>query len=166
MFAVEAAIVVGADGARSTVADRVTAPIERAGTGATGVVYGYWSGLDADGYEWIYRPSAAAGIIPTNDDQTCVSRRPARPASAPAGSTFFARSSPRPRPTSPPESTPPTAPSGVRSFKGRPGFIRRSWGSGWALVGDAGYWKDPISVHGLTDALRDAELLADRDRLH
>ena len=48
----------------------------------------------------------------------------------------------------------------MRSFRGRPGFIKRSWGSGWALVGDAGYWKDPISVHGLTDALRDAELLA------
>jgi 2-polyprenyl-6-methoxyphenol hydroxylase-like FAD-dependent oxidoreductase len=27
-------------------------------------------------------------------------------------------------------------------------------------VGDAGYFKDPISAHGLTDALRDAELLA------
>ena len=33
-------------------------------------------------------------------------------------------------------------------------------GSGWALVGDAGYFKDPLSAHGLTDALRDAELLA------
>jgi flavin-dependent dehydrogenase len=29
-----------------------------------------------------------------------------------------------------------------------------------ALVGDAGYYKDPITVHGITDALRDAELLA------
>ena len=48
----------------------------------------------------------------------------------------------------------------MRTFKGLPGFIRRPWGPGWALVGDAGYWKDPISVHGLTDALRDAELLA------
>jgi len=33
------------------------------------------------------------------------------------------------------------------------------WGPGWALVGDAGSWKDPISAHGLTDALRDAEQL-------
>ena len=29
---------------------------------------------------------------------------------------------------------------------------------GWALVGDAGWWKDPLSTHGITDALRDAEL--------
>jgi 2-polyprenyl-6-methoxyphenol hydroxylase-like FAD-dependent oxidoreductase len=28
------------------------------------------------------------------------------------------------------------------------------------LVGDAGYFKDPITAHGITDALRDAELLA------
>jgi 2-polyprenyl-6-methoxyphenol hydroxylase-like FAD-dependent oxidoreductase len=29
------------------------------------------------------------------------------------------------------------------------------------LVGDAGYFKDPITTHGMTDALRDAELLTD-----
>jgi flavin-dependent dehydrogenase len=28
-------------------------------------------------------------------------------------------------------------------------------------VGDAGYFKDPITAHGISDALRDAELLAD-----
>jgi flavin-dependent dehydrogenase len=38
--------------------------------------------------------------------------------------------------------------------------VRRSIGPGWALVGDAGYFKDPATSHGLTDALRDAELLA------
>ena len=42
-----------------------------------------------------------------------------------------------------------------------PGYIRHSFGPGWALVGDAGYYKDPITTHGLTDALRDAELLSD-----
>jgi 2-polyprenyl-6-methoxyphenol hydroxylase-like FAD-dependent oxidoreductase len=28
-------------------------------------------------------------------------------------------------------------------------------------VGDAGHWKDPYAAHGITDALRDAELLTD-----
>jgi flavin-dependent dehydrogenase len=28
-------------------------------------------------------------------------------------------------------------------------------------VGDAGYFKDPLTAHGISDALRDAELLAD-----
>jgi flavin-dependent dehydrogenase len=47
-----------------------------------------------------------------------------------------------------------------RSFPGRAGHLRRAQGPGWALVGDAGYYKDPIVAHGITDALRDAELLA------
>jgi 2-polyprenyl-6-methoxyphenol hydroxylase-like FAD-dependent oxidoreductase len=33
-------------------------------------------------------------------------------------------------------------------------------GPGWALVGDAGYHRDPVTGHGITDAFRDAELLA------
>jgi hypothetical protein len=31
---------------------------------------------------------------------------------------------------------------------------------GWAVVGDADYHRDPITGHGMTDAFRDAELLA------
>jgi flavin-dependent dehydrogenase len=38
---------------------------------------------------------------------------------------------------------------------------RKPFGPGWALVGDAGYHKDPITAQGITDAFRDAELLAD-----
>jgi flavin-dependent dehydrogenase len=38
--------------------------------------------------------------------------------------------------------------------------MRQAYGPGWALVGDAGYFKDPLTAHGITDALRDAELLA------
>jgi flavin-dependent dehydrogenase len=48
----------------------------------------------------------------------------------------------------------------LRGFAGTVGYFRQSWGPGWALVGDAGYFKDPITAHGITDALRDAELLA------
>ena len=40
------------------------------------------------------------------------------------------------------------------------GYFRQSTGPGWALVGDAGYFKDPLTAHGITDALIDAELLA------
>jgi flavin-dependent dehydrogenase len=39
-------------------------------------------------------------------------------------------------------------------------FFRRPFGPGWALVGDAGYTKDPITAQGITDAFRDAELCA------
>jgi flavin-dependent dehydrogenase len=37
--------------------------------------------------------------------------------------------------------------------------MRRPFGHGWALVGDAGYHRDSLTAHGITDALRDAELL-------
>jgi flavin-dependent dehydrogenase len=47
-----------------------------------------------------------------------------------------------------------------RGFAGIRGYYRRPWGDGWALVGDAGYFRDPITTHGITDAFRDAELLA------
>jgi flavin-dependent dehydrogenase len=39
--------------------------------------------------------------------------------------------------------------------------VRDAAGPGWSLVGDAGYHRDPITGHGITDAFRDAELLAD-----
>jgi 2-polyprenyl-6-methoxyphenol hydroxylase-like FAD-dependent oxidoreductase len=41
-----------------------------------------------------------------------------------------------------------------------PFYYRKPFGPGWALVGDAGYHKDPITAQGITDAFRDAELLA------
>jgi flavin-dependent dehydrogenase len=47
---------------------------------------------------------------------------------------------------------------GMRDF---PNFFRQSYGDGWALVGDAGYHKDPIIAQGISDAFRSAEWLAD-----
>lgn len=155
-----ARLVVGADGLRSTVARRVHAAIERAGTGAGAVVYGYWSDLDTDGYEWIYRPGAVAGVIPTNHGQACVfaGATPARIGHGGLGVLRGIVGDAAPDVAARLDAA--SAPSGLRTFTGCPGYIRRSWGPGWALVGDAGYWKDPLSAHGLTDALRDAELLA------
>jgi len=152
--------VVGADGTGSVVAASVGAPIERQGTGATAVVYGYWPGLELAEYRWVFRPDACAGAIPTNDGETCIFVA-ASPSRIGRGGLDVLRAVLG-------EASPElaariagTAPArGVRRHGGRPGYLRRPWGSGWALVGDAGYWKDPISAHGLTDALRDAELLA------
>ena len=45
-------------------------------------------------------------------------------------------------------------------MQGRRSFFRKPYGPGWALVGDAGYLKDPICGTGIDDALRDAELLS------
>jgi 2-polyprenyl-6-methoxyphenol hydroxylase-like FAD-dependent oxidoreductase len=155
-----ARLVVGADGVRSTVAARVGAPIDRTGTGATAVSYGYWSGVAIDGYEWIFRPNACAGVIPTNHGQVCVFAAATADLVGSGGVALIEAVLAAAAPDVAAEVAAGVTPTGTRTFAGRPGFLRRSWGPGWALVGDAGYWKDPISAHGLTDALRDAELLA------
>jgi flavin-dependent dehydrogenase len=159
-LAIDAGIVVGADGLRSRIASSVGAPIERVGTGATAVLYGYWSELDTDGYEWVYRPGAVAGVIPTNGGEACVfaGGKPARIRGG--GIEVLREVLEAASPELAARVAAAMAPPNVRRFAGPPGFFRRCWGPGWALVGDAGYWKDPIGVHGLTDALRDAELLA------
>ncbi len=155
---ITAALVIGADGRRSTLARLVSASITHHATHTTACAYGYYRGLPCRGYEWAYRTSGMAGLIPTNDG-TCVfvAQQPGRIGRHRAGlEAAVADASPElaerlrvAEPTSP-----------VRTFVGQPGYLRQPWGPGWALVGDAGSWKDPISAHGLTDALRDAELLA------
>jgi 2-polyprenyl-6-methoxyphenol hydroxylase-like FAD-dependent oxidoreductase len=37
------------------------------------------------------------------------------------------------------------------------GGFRKPYGPGWALIGDAGYDKDPITAQGISDAFLDAE---------
>jgi 2-polyprenyl-6-methoxyphenol hydroxylase-like FAD-dependent oxidoreductase len=159
-LALSADLVIGADGLRSTIADRVGASVETVGTGSGGVVYGYWADVDADGYEWAYRPGSAAGLIPTNDDLTCVFAGADPVRIGRGGPTVLEDVVRQASPAIGERIAAGRAPARVRTFTGRPGYLRRSWGPGWALVGDAGSWKDPISAHGLTDALRDAELLA------
>ena len=44
---------------------------------------------------------------------------------------------------------------------GVPNFFRKPFGPGWALVGDAGYTKDPVTAQGISDAFRSAEWCAD-----
>jgi len=41
------------------------------------------------------------------------------------------------------------------------GYFRQAAGPGWALLGDAGNFKDPSPAQGIADALRQAERLAD-----
>jgi 2-polyprenyl-6-methoxyphenol hydroxylase-like FAD-dependent oxidoreductase len=39
-------------------------------------------------------------------------------------------------------------------------FMREPYGSGWALVGDAGLTMDPCTAAGINNAFRDADFLA------
>src|SRR4051812_10947089 len=50
--------------------------------------------------------------------------------------------------------------SQVRVFRHMPNQLRQPVGPGWALVGDAGYFRDALPGYGIADAFRDAEQLA------
>ncbi len=156
--------VIGADGMRSTVARLVAAPDLIRGRSRSSVVYGYWKGLGIDDFRFYYRPGVSAGVIPTHDGNACVfavtpPRRFTEEISREieAGyhrvlaecSTELASAMTSARPM-----------GSLRGFPGAHGFLRQCYGEGWALVGDAGYFRDPLTAHGITDALRDAELLA------
>jgi 2-polyprenyl-6-methoxyphenol hydroxylase-like FAD-dependent oxidoreductase len=159
-FVVSARLVIGADGIRSTVAGLVRAREERAGTGRCSVTYGYFEGMELDGYEWNFRPGAASGVIPTNGGAANVFVLAPPDRVERGGDEVFHRLLADSEPELAARIAAAHAASPLRTFIGRPGHVRRSWGSGWALVGDAGYFKDPVSAHGITDALRDAELVA------
>ena len=156
-------VVVGADGLRSTVARLAGAPIYREGRHVTATMYGHWSGLEVGGYEWYFIPGVSAGAIPTNAGQVCVlisvpDREFARLFAHQPDRSFrelLAQAAPRLA-----EQVGLAGESRLRGFPGHPGFFRQAHGPGWALVGDAGYFRDPLTAHGITDALRDAELLA------
>lgn len=159
-----ARIVIGADGRKSTVARLVEAPILREGRFAAGVVYNFWPGLENTCSRWFYREGSSAGSIPSNDGRACVfvatSHTRFHDEIRPDLEAGYHRVLAEDYPGLAEEVAHSTRSEPWRSFRGQPGMIRRSYGPGWALVGDAGYFKDPITAHGITDALRDAELLA------
>jgi len=68
-----------ADGLRSAVASLVAAPVTRQARHAAANVYGYWSGLDVDGYHWHWGRASAAGAIPTNGARSRLRRRVGAP---------------------------------------------------------------------------------------
>ena len=140
------------------------AEVLRTGRHRATLLYGYWRGVPLDGTHWYYGKDVAAGAIPTNDNQACVfaAMRPERYTTESAhgldavyGEALAATDATLARWVAAAERD-----GKLHPFPGRPGFIRQAWGSGWALVGDAGCFKDPITAHGMSDALRDAELLA------
>jgi flavin-dependent dehydrogenase len=162
-FECRAPLTIGADGVRSLVARDAEAPVLRRGSAASAVLYRYYADFPAEGFEWFYGDGAAAGVLPTNAGEACVfvSTTPDRMRSARAGGSdaalmaLLGSAAPALRPR-----IQHARPVGAfHGWAGLPGYVRQAFGPGWALVGDAGYYKDPITTHGLTDALRDAELL-------
>jgi 2-polyprenyl-6-methoxyphenol hydroxylase-like FAD-dependent oxidoreductase len=158
----KARIVVGADGLRSFVARSVQAPAYHARPALTCAYYSYWSDLPLEGPALYPRPGRMIIAGPTNDGQTIVVvfwPNAAFPqVRADLEGHFLQALDLAPHFAA-------RVRAGRRSerFYGTadlPFFFRKPYGPGWALVGDAGYHKDPITAQGISDAFRDAELLA------
>jgi 2-polyprenyl-6-methoxyphenol hydroxylase-like FAD-dependent oxidoreductase len=159
-----ARIVVGADGRNSVVARSVNAEKYNVKPSYACWYYTYWSGVPRDGVEFYLRPEHAIGYLPTNDGRVCI----------PIGSPFrdfeHLHSDVEGNYMGLLSEHVPELADRLRQGKREerfyglgevPNFFRRSHGRGWALVGDAGYHKDPIGAQGISDAFRDAENLAD-----
>ena len=163
---IDARFVVGADGLRSRVARAVGAEVieDRGDDGA--VQYAYFSGPPWDGIELIVADRALTGVFPTHDNQACIwicspsaDARDARRRAASRDEAFTAYLD-RTAPDLAARLRDGHRTSAVTGMLRTPNLLRRAHGPGWALVGDAGYHRDAVTGHGLSDAYRDAELLA------
>jgi flavin-dependent dehydrogenase len=155
-----ARIVIGADGVHSLVARAVSAPEYDVRPAVAFIYYSYWSGVEMRGVEYHIRDGYAAGGLPTNDGLVCIivagchDRFARFKADVEVGFLGMLDSD-----------------AGLRErvrggkreekFYGTetPNLFRKPYGKGWALVGDSGYHRDPVTAQGITDAFRDAELL-------
>jgi 2-polyprenyl-6-methoxyphenol hydroxylase-like FAD-dependent oxidoreductase len=156
-----ARVVVGADGWNSMVARRVGAEQYHAKPVLENAFYTYWSGLAVDGFTTVLRGDRGFAAIPTNDDLTLVL------VGCPyAQASEFRRDVEgnylRALDRAPELAERVRAARRVEPFTGGgvPNFFRVPFGPGWALVGDAGYTRDPVTAQGISDAFRSAERCA------
>jgi 2-polyprenyl-6-methoxyphenol hydroxylase-like FAD-dependent oxidoreductase len=158
-----APLVIGADGERSTVARLVGAASYEVQGRIGGTIWGYFADLPIDGMEFYARPGRMIYAWRTNDDLTvagiCFPFAEFREALGDRGTSMHAEL----------DALAPGFGERVRAAhrvsRWRTGcatsFCRTPVGKGWVLLGDAGLTMDPITAAGITNAFRDAELLAE-----
>ncbi|HET9950814.1 MAG TPA: NAD(P)/FAD-dependent oxidoreductase [Candidatus Eisenbacteria bacterium] len=157
-----ARIVVGADGRHSILAKAVAPEQYNERPPLLAAYYTYWSGLPMNGrFEAYIRPYRSFAAWPTNDDRTLVI----------AGWPYAEFEANKKDVEGNYHKVIDLAPAFAERMRGAkreerfvgtavPGYFRKPFGPGWALLGDAGYNKDFITAFGITDAFRQAELCA------
>jgi flavin-dependent dehydrogenase len=158
----QATITIGADGRNSPLARTVEAPAYEMIPPLTCWYFSYWSGVPHKALAIHQRPGHIVFAFPTNDDLFAVfiawpSDQLSR-IRADIEREFLTALADVPELNQ-------SVLSGkrVEKFYGAtdlPNFLRKPYGPGWALVGDAGAHKDPYGALGICDAFRDADLLS------
>jgi 2-polyprenyl-6-methoxyphenol hydroxylase-like FAD-dependent oxidoreductase len=155
-------VLIGADGRNSVVAKAVQADQYNERPARAAWYYTYWSGLPVDGAEIYIRPDRGWVAAGTHDGLTLVG------VGWPAAEFETNRKDIEGAYLGTLELEPAfaervRAASREARFTGTtvPNFFRRPYGPGWALVGDAGYTKDPVTAYGIMDAFLSAERLTD-----
>jgi flavin-dependent dehydrogenase len=156
-----ARVVIGADGKSSRVVKAVNPERYHDKPELQWSYYTYWSNLPLDGFEIYIRPDRGWGAIETNDGLTMLV------VGWPTAEAKAYKSDPEANYLKTLDLVPEFA-ERVRAATREdrftagtvPNFFRKPFGPGWALVGDAGYTKDPITAQGIPDAFHDAELCA------
>jgi flavin-dependent dehydrogenase len=164
---IAARFVVGADGRGSRIARSVDAPYTEVRHDSSGAAhYAYFAG-DWAAMEYYLGDRMFAGVFPTNNGEACIW------VCTPADHARRFRNTHRTIDSAFDTMLRIAAPalfdrlitraqrgSTTHGLIGMSNHIRKPVGPGWALVGDAGYHRDAITGHGISDAFRDADLLA------
>jgi flavin-dependent dehydrogenase len=157
-----ATVVIGADGRFSNVAKAVGPEQYNEKSEILCGYYSYWSNLPIDGkFEVYIRPGRGWAVAPTHDGLTLVV------AGWPYAELEANRNDVEGNYLKMFEMAPEFA-ERIRGAKREARFagtavenyFRKPFGPGWALIGDAGYYKDFITAQGISDAFRDADLCA------
>src|SRR5215218_199060 len=160
-----AKVVIGADGKHSLVAKTVKPEQYNERRSHLAMYYAYWSGLPVGGFDTTVRAEHRRGwaAIPTHDDLTVLPFgwpvEEFKANRSDVEGNFFAAMDHAPEFAEKVHAA--TRESKFVGSVELPGYFRKPFGPGWALLGDAGYHKNPITAMGINDAFRDAELVAD-----
>jgi len=157
-----ARFVIGADGRNSRVAKQTQAPGYAEMPTLTCWYFSYWSGVSGNALELYMRDGRVIFAFPTNHELFAVF------VSWPIHELPTVRADAERQLLQAVDAVPELAErvrAGTREERiygatSLPNYLRRPYGEGWALVGDAGCHKDPFLALGICDAFRDAELLA------
>lgn len=161
-IAERARLTIGADGRNSLLARTVKAPAYESHPAVTFWYFSYWSGIASRSLEIYIRGKRIIFAFPTNDSLFGIfvawTKDELNTVRSDIEGHFMALLDEVPELAG-------RVRRGKREerFYGAtdlPNFLRKPYGEGWALVGDAGCHKDPYLALGICDAFRDAELLA------